>query len=69
MGYETGFKADVISELIRCAIQDRSALIDAHTTWNPITGEREFVASDSEETVNECEAAIRDFERLEGVLK
>jgi metal-responsive CopG/Arc/MetJ family transcriptional regulator len=67
--YETGTRAEVIADLIRCAIQDREALICAHTKYNAMTGKTELVATDSEETVAECEAAIRDFMKISKVLR
>lgn len=69
MKYETGSRESVIAELVRCAIQDRDALICAHKTQDPMTGEFVLMDEDDRETVEQCEAAIRDFQRIGDVLK
>lgn len=47
MAYETGKREEVVAELIRCAIQDRVALIDAHQSWNHALEKYEYLADDS----------------------
>ncbi len=69
MGYETGSRADVIAELVRCAIQDRDALISAHTEVDARSGELVLIDEADRETVESCEAAIRDFQRISEALR
>ena len=62
MKYETGSKAEVIRSLVRYAIRDQEALIEAFCDkW----GEP---GSNYETEIGDCEATIRDFKRLEKVL-
>ena len=60
--YETGTRVQVIEELLRCAIQDRDALIDSVSPLSENDSERIEVTA-------QCEATIREFKKLKKEIK
>lgn len=59
MKYELGSKQIAITELIRCAIQDRKAFADCHKDQFGMP-----ISADDKKTIKRCELTIRDFKKL-----
>lgn len=66
MKYESGSKKQVMRSLINYAIRDQEALIDAHLNWE---GEPISKDGDTMKVITDCQALIRDFNKLRKTLR